>query len=218
MYLEVRDDGSITFPINSFSNGGFSASGILFDDHYGSSGFCVSTQGQGLCGRLLLRIFKEGTGEPASYSVKCIMTDTSVFIVNEDNKMNPVNKSEHTYSAIANNRFLTDYTVNNSISSGDTNNYGLGQLYSKVFQTLDLVNVRTNSEEEAQVVPEVNLLNRLKSVYSSVTRMETIEVKDNITASLPITQLTVNNNDYRVVSCSHDWRECKMNLTITDKI
>ena len=147
------------------------------------------------------------------------MTDPSVFIVNEDNKMNPVNKSEHTYRAIAYNGFLTDYSVNNRISSGSQNNYGLGQLYTPTsFQMLEAVNVRTGSEEEEQVVPEVNLLNRLKAVYSSVTRMETIEVKDNIAASLPITQLTVNENDYRVVSCSHNWRECKMNLTITDKI
>lgn len=219
MYLDVREDGSITFPVNTFTNQGFNASGILFDDHYGSSGFCVYVKGQGLCGRLLLRIFKSGTGEPASYSVKCIMTDPSIFIVNEDNKMNPVNKSEHTYSAIANNRFPTDYVVNNSISSGYQNNYGLGQLYvNKSLSMLEEVNVRVSSEAEEQVLPEINLLNRLKAVYSSVTRIEKIEVKDHITASLPITQLTVNDKHYRVVSCSHDWRESKMNLTITDKI
>lgn len=218
MTLKVREDGSITSPVNLFTNQGFSANGILFDNHYGSSGFCVEPPHDGLCGRLMLRIFKSGTNTPASYSVKCIMTDLSIFIVNYDNKMNPVNKSEHTYSTVGNNKFLTDYVVNNRLSSGEQNNYGLGQLYTvNNFIMLPLVDVRISEDAEEQVVPEVNLMNRLKKVYSSVTRIDTIEVKDNMTASLPITQLTVNNNNYRVVSCSHNWRECKMNLTITDK-
>lgn len=217
IYLEVRADGSITYPVNWIENGTVHPD-LLFDNHYGSAGFCAYTNGEGLCGRMRLAIYKTATGEPTSYSVNCIMTDPSIFIVNENDKMNPVNKSEHIYSKIANNRFLTDYVVSNKISSGSKNNYGLGQLYTPNFQMLETVNVRLNGEEEEQLEPEVNLLNRLRSVYASISRIDTVEVKNNIEAGLPIVQLIINDKTYTPISCSHNWRESKISLTITDQI
>lgn len=217
-YLVVRSDGSITAPQND-AGGGFNPSGILFDNHVGSSGHVIYSAYEGLSGRLKLTLYKSNTGSPTSYSVNCILTGLSIFVVNEDDKMNPVNKSEQTYTDTANDSFLTDYAVNNNIASGGHNKYGFGQLYDPyTFQFLEYVDVRLNSEEEDQFLPEVNLLNRLKRMYSTVTKINAIEVKDNITASLPITDINIHGAHYSTVSCSHDWREGKMELTITDKL
>lgn len=216
--LYIRSDGSITSPENTFSNGGFSVSGILFDNHYGSDGHVIYNSDSGLSGRMKLTLYKSATGNPTSYSVKCILTDISIFIVNGDNKMNPINESEHTLIGVGNNRFIEDYVVDNNISSGRHNTYGYGQLYEpETYKLLENVSVRT-SLSSRQVSPEQNLLDRLKALYSSSLKISTIEIKDNITASLPLTRITMNDEAYRVISCSHEWRENKMKLTITDRL
>ena len=223
--LTVRSDGSITTPQNTFINQGFTPTGILFDNHFGSKGYCIyvaasTNNSNGLCGRMILKLYAT-PDSPTSYDINFVLNSLSVEIFTPDDKVKPVNKSTQKYSGTASTRFKENMSLNLSLASGSTNKYGRGQLYNSNYSALTNVPFRIgNSSEFTSVSPESRLLARLKSCYGDVTEQDTIEISDNFYASLPSTTFDNHWNSedvFRLISCSHKWVDATMKLTIVNR-
>lgn len=223
--LTIRKDGSIVSPLNTFDQYQFNPSGILWDDHEGSSGFCIyvtpyTFTGSGLCGRMKLIIYATA-GSPTTYLYNGILNSLSVSIYNQDSKLNPQNKDSQKYEGMASTNFRNNLSVSLKMASGDKNKYGRGQLYNNNLTLLTTIPYRTGYSQYSDVQPEKRMLQLMQDLYSTVTKQNIIEVEDNLQASLPIAQLTGHwsdaNDIFRPVCCSHVWRDGKMKLTIINK-
>ena len=223
--MTVRSDGSIITPINTFEQYGFNPSGILFDDHNGSQGFCIynnpgANNGNGISGRLKLSIYAN-TGSPTTYLMNCVLNSLTVSIYNQDSKLKPQNKGSQQYKDVASVNFHNNTSVSLNIASGTKNTYGLGQLYNLNLSLLDTVPFRDYVGEYVNKQPEERLLERMVDMYSTVTIQNIIEIMDNLQASLPMAKMYGYWDDDNVIfyplSCSHNWREGTMKLTLINK-
>lgn len=219
------DDSSITNPYNQFQ--GFTPVGILFDNHAGSQGHCIYVEyinpdtsiQQGLCGRMTLSLYAT-SGSPTQKDINCVLNGISISIVTPDSKLNPINQGSQKYTILASQNFHENLSVNLKMASGTTNKYGYGQLYDQNFKLLSTIPFRVDNTTTESKAPEVRLLQSMKKAYQSVTRQNTIEVFDNIQACLPNSVYDNHwelDSYFRLLCCSHDWREGKMKLTIIDK-
>ena len=224
--ITIKEDGSIATPSNTFSAYGFNPTGILFDDHNGSSGFCIyvtpeTFTGSGICGRLKLIIYAEPyAAEPTTWQYNCVLNSLAVSIYNQDSKLTPKAKGSHEYKGIGSVNFHNNLNVSLSMASGSENTYGLGQVYDSQIRLLSTVPFRTSQYQYENMQPEKKLLGRMRGTYSSVIMQDTIEVVDDMQASSP--RAILNNHwsgtdNFRPLCCSHNWREGTMKLTIIDR-
>ena len=220
--LTVREDGSIVSPLN-----GNTGSGILWDGHYGSNGFCIldefldpaETQ---ICGRLKLMILNNTLEDrPADRLVNCVLTSLTIGIYNADSKLYPQAEASHTYKTVASTDFHRDMSVSLSIASGDKNKYGIGQLYNNNLTLLTTVPYRDGTYTYNSMQPEQRLLNMMSATYGHTIQQYTIEVMDNQNACLPRASFNGNWPDSsitrRVLAVSHKWRDGTMKLTLINK-
>lgn len=219
--LTVREDGSIVSPVN-----GNTGTGILFDDHNGSNGFCIIDNGlvpeqQQICGRLKLMILNNTLAASFDRLVSCVLTNLTIGIYNEDSKLYPQAKGSHTYKTVASTDFHRNMNVTLSMAAGDKNKYGLGQLYNPDISLLTTVAFRTGDNTYTDQLPEEKLLDTMANAYQYVTPQYTIEVRDNEQACLPYAKFVGHWADdsgiYHLQYVSHKWREGTMKLTLINK-
>ena len=220
--LTVRDDGSIVSPQNTFHNYQFNPDGILWDNHYGSDGFCIymnssAFNGNGIAGRMELIIQNNPytNGETADYLYNCILNSLSVSIYNTDSKLDPQNKSSHEFKDVASTKFRNDLNVNLKMASGSKNLYGLGQLFNSDLSLLETITFKNGNGSTTVLQPEQRLLQRMKEFYSNVSVQNTIEVIDDEQAELPST--VIYNQDlekFHIQSVTHAWRNGTVKLTL----
>lgn len=221
--ITMRKDGSITTPLNTFQEGGFSPQGILFDNHAGTSGYTIyntpdAFTGNGLCGRLKLIIYAT-QGEPTTRLFNGVLNSLTVSIYNQDNKLNPINKDSHTYDGIASVNFRNSRSVSLKMASGAQNTYGKGQLYNGNFSLLTTVPFRSGGLYTS-MSPEARLLQMMQDIYATVTEHDIIEIADNQNASLPIARMSGHwsgDDNFRPLCVAHDWVDGTMELTIFNK-
>lgn len=220
--LTIRKDGSITSP----QNYGQSGLGILFNDHYGSRGFCIPNNNtadeDAICGRLKLMVYNNiETDLPASHLFNCMLTNLQVGIYNTDSKLYPQAKASHTFKKAANSVFQRELSVSLNMAAGDKNKYGLGQLYTPDLSILATVPFRTDSYQWSDKQPEEQLLDTMVNCYSYVTFQNTIEVRDDARACLPNAKFVAHWADtagvYHLQCVSHKWRDATMKLTLINK-
>ena len=215
--MTVRSDGSIVTPINTFMQYGFNPSGVLFDNHNGSQGFCIYNNGNGISGRLKLSIYAN-TGSPETYKMNCVLNSLTVSIYNQDSKLKPQNKSSHVYKDVASTKFRNDLNVNLKMASGSKNLYGLGQLYNNNLSLLETITFKNGNGSTSVLQPEQRLLNRLKEFYQNVSQQNTIEVIDNEQAELPSTVIyNPNDTKFHPQSVTHDWRNGTVKITLINR-
>lgn len=198
----------------------------LLDPYAGSSGYCIhvpkdESNPQGMCGRLKLEVRTLGGLSGASEPVlKALLINLKVGIYVKDDVIKPQCKDEQTFSGIASEDFREDFNLPLKMASGNLNKYGLGQVYDVNFNLLTGVPFINANATWNTAKPEERLLARLQSIYSSVTQQCTIEVLDNLSASLPDRRFDVSwrdNETFTMLACSHDWRNATMRLTLINK-
>ena len=219
--LTVRDDGSIVSPQNTFYNYQFNPSGILWDSHYGSDGFCMYVNsGGGIAGRMKLIIYSSpNSGSQANYLYNCVLNSLSVSIYNQDSKLNPQNKDKQQYKGIGSTKFNNSLSVMLKMASGDKNKYGKGQVFTPDYGLLTTVPFR-NLSSYVDVAPEQRLLERLRNAYASVSIRDIIEVNDDLQASLPMAVMVnhwASEDVFRPLCVTHNWREGTMKLTLINR-
>lgn len=214
--ISIRSDGSIVSPLNADQGG------ILFDDHYGSNGYCIYNNGEtGLCGRLKLTVYNNSSSLDFSRLFNCLLTNLQVGIYNTDSKLYPQAKDSHTYKKDANTVFQNKLDVNLNLASGSLNKYGLGQLYNSDLSMLETARFRTSPVLYESFLPEERLLNVMAAVYEHITYQYTIEVSDNELTCCPIAWFnehwSLTDRSFFLQSCTHKWRDGKVRITIIDK-
>lgn len=214
--ISIRPDGSIVSPVNADQGG------ILFDDHYGSNGYCIyNTGSEGLCGRLKLTVYNNSSSLDFSRLFNCLLTNLQVGIYNTDSKLYPQAKDSHTYKKDANTVFQNKLDVNLNLASGSLNKYGLGQLYNSDLSMLESASFRTAPGLYESFLPENRLLNVMAAIYEHITYQYTIEVSDEELTCCPIAWFTehwsLEGRSFFLQSCTHKWRDGKVRITIIDK-
>ncbi len=214
--IPIRPDGSIVSPLN------IDQGGILFDDHYGSNGYCIYNNGEtGLCGRLKLTVYNNSSNLDFTRLFNCLLTNLQVGIYNTDSKLYPQAKESHTYKKDMNTAFWNKLDVNLNMASGSLNKYGLGQLYNSDLSMLETVRFRTSPVLYESFLPEDRLLNVMAAVYEYATYQYTIEVSDNELTCCPIARFvghwSLPGPIFHLQSCTHKWRDGKIKITIIDK-
>ena len=220
--VSVRADGSITMPQNEINSVGIPTQGVLFDNHAGSKGFCLyNPNGAVVCGRMTISIYSTASSEePTTQTLNLIIKNLTVSIYNQDWDVQPQNKAEHEYKDVASESFDEDLSVNLQMASGNKNTYGRGQLFNPDLTMLVTVPFRTATNEYQSIAPEVRLLQRLKGCYGSVQLQNTIEIMDNIDASLPNASVTghwATIETFRPMCVSHNWVNGTMKLTLVNR-
>lgn len=214
--IPIRPDGSIVSPVNT------NLGGILFDDHYGSNGYCIYNNGStGLCGRLKLTVYNNSSSLDFSRLFNCLLTNLQVGIYNTDSKLYPQAKESHTYKKDANAVFKNKLDVNLNLASGSLNKYGLGQLYNSDLSMLESARFRTSPVLYESFLPEDRLLKVMAAVYEYITYQYTIEVSDKELTCCPIAKFvdhwSLPGSIFHLQSCTHKWRDGKVKITIIDK-
>ena len=219
--LTFHKDGSIVDPINTFTTQGFNPTGILFDDHHGSKGFCIyvnagSNSGYGLCGRMKLHIYATTTtGSVVSLLNNGILNNLTVSIYNTDSKLDPQNKASHEFKGIANNKFRQALSVNLRLASGSKNVYGLGQLFNSDYSLLDTLSFINYGGQTSSMQPEQRLLERMTDFYRDVSTQNIVEVIDDSVAEKPSSIIVKEDGkQFHTQSVTHDWRNGTMKLTL----
>lgn len=214
--LVVRTDGSVVSPVNTFTTGGFNPTGILFDDHNGSAGFCIYNNASGISGRMKLYIYAT-PGETNTYQTVCVLNSLKVSIYNADSKWNPTNKDRQEYKDIASTNFHNNLSVSLKMASGNKNTYGIGQLLTNNLSLLTSVPFRTGQSSYTNQIPENRLLAAMKYMFDKISVQSTIDVLDDMQADTPRTIFGSHwssDRVFRLLSCNHKWREGKMELTL----
>jgi len=219
--LIFRKDGSIVDPINTFTTAGFNPTGILFDDHQGSKGFCIyvnaaSNSGAGVCGRMKLHIYATTTtGSIVALLNNGVLNDLTVSIYNTDSKLDPKNKATHEFAGVANDKFRHALNVSLKMASGSKNVYGLGQLFNNDLSLLDTLSFINYGGQTISVQPEQRLLNRMTEFYRDVSVQNIIEVLDDSVAELPSSIIVKEDGEqYHMQNVTHNWREGTMKITL----
>ena len=219
--LTFHKDGSIVDPINTFTTAGFNPTGILFDDHQGSKGFCIyvnaaSNSGSGVCGRLKLHIYASTTtGTIVSLLNNGVLNDLTVSIYNTDSKLDPQNKATHEYKGIASNKFRNKLNVSLKLASGNKNVYGLGQLFNSDYSLLDTLSFINYGGQTSSMQPEQRLLERMTEFYRDVSTQNIVEVMDDSVAEKPSSIIVkADGEQFHAQSVTHDWRNGTMKLTL----
>lgn len=219
--LIFRKDGSIVDPINTFTTAGFNPTGILFDDHQGSKGFCIyvnaaSNSGYGVCGRMKLHIYASTTtGSIVALLNNGVLNDLTVSIYNTDSKLDPKNKATHEFAGVANDKFRHALNVSLKMASGSKNVYGLGQLFNNDLSLLDTLSFINYGGQTSSVQPEQRLLNRMAEFYRDVSVQNIIEVLDDSVAELPSSIIVKEDGEqYHMQNVTHNWREGTMKITL----
>lgn len=213
--LPLNNNGKLTYEQNELDVVGNIIQGVLVNNHNGSNGYCIPIADSGLCGRMELMIYAN-PGEPTTKELNCVLNTLTVSIYNEDSRLLPLNKPSHEYRQIASNKFREDMEVNLAMASGNRNLYGFGQLFRENMELLVTLPYIVGGDMQ----PEQNLLGRLSRIYGSTIYRSTIEVMDDEIAELPNTIFTQNEysaKTYRLQSCSHNWRQGTMKLTIIEE-
>ena len=219
--LTFHKDGSIVDPINTFTTEGFNPTGILFDDHQGSKGFCIyvnaaSNSGSGVCGRMKLHIYASTTtGTIVRLLNNGVLNDLTVSIYNTDSKLDPQNKATHEFAGVANDKFRHALNVSLKMASGSKNVYGLGQLFNNDFSLLDTLSFINYGGQTSSVQPEKRLLDRMTEFYRDVSVQNIIEVLDDSVAELPSSIIVKDDREqYHMQNVTHNWREGTMKITL----
>lgn len=219
--LTFHKDGSIVDPINTFTTQGFNPTGILFDDHQGSKGFCIyvnaaSNSGAGVCGRMKLHIYASTTtGSIVTLLNNGVLNDLTVSIYNTDSKLDPQNKATHEYKGIASNKFRNKLNVSLKMASGNKNVYGLGQLFNSDYSLLDTLSFINYGGLTSSMQPEQRLLERMTEFYRDVSTQNIVEVMDDSVAEKPSSIIVKEDGEqFHAQSVTHDWRNGTMKLTL----
>ena len=192
----------------------------------GSSGYCIYVgkgdiiEDGGACGRLKFFVRALAGSQTSDALFKAEMMNFKIGIYVHDDVIQPECKDSQTFTDVASNDFREDLDVSLAMVSGDKNKYGLGQVVDVNFNQLTGIPYINGNGEWDTMLPEERLLARMVAIYSSVTQECTIEVEDNLDASLPDKRFEVNwrNNEvFTLLACSHNWREATMKLTLINK-
>ena len=218
--------GAASFKAVLNSGGNIELSRGELDPYNGASGYCIhvpkdESVPQGMCGRLKFEVHTLGGLSGAAYpNFKASLVNFKIGIYVKDDVIQPKCKDSQIYKGIASEDFREDLDLSLSMASGNKNKYGLGQVYDVNFNLLTQVPYVNGNDTWDSLAPEERLLSRLRSVYSSVIQQCTIEVEDNLQASLPDNRFDISWRDgevFTMLACAHNWRDATMKLTLINK-
>lgn len=222
--LSINKDGSFVNPTNTYQGVGSNPSGVLFDDHNGSDGFCIyvdsaSNSGHGLSGRLKLIVYDQYITYQQASQVSMlnngVIDNLTVSIYNTDSKLDPQNKATHEYKGIASNKFRNKLNVSLKLASGNKNVYGLGQLFNSDYSLLDTLSFINYGGQTSSMQPEQRLLERMTEFYRDVSTQNIVEIMDDSVAEKPSSIIVKEDGEqFHTQSVTHDWRNGTMKLTL----